>query len=348
MNYDKIRRYADLVVVIIGASLLSYLFLKHVFIYVLPFLIGWFIAFAIRPIAAFLSERLRIKEAVLRLVLTILIYALLIGVMTLVIWLLSREIWLLLARLGEENGSLEQIISGIVGSGGIVGRIFGDFSDYIADALYRVAISMLSSVGSALSLIISAVPKALFFMLVSIIASAYFAISLEQVNSTVKRLLPKQTFDLLVKLKDGFLGVFLKYLRSYLCILFITFSEMLIGLFLIKAPYPLIMAILIALLDLLPVIGVGSVLIPWGVWAFIVGRTPFGIGLLLLFVVHTVLRQIIEPRIVGKNLGIHPLLTLVFIYVGYSIFGFIGILLVPILTVLVNVAFRKNDSSEVA
>ena len=82
-------------------------------------------------------------------------------------------------------------------------------------------------------------------------------------------------------------------------------------------------------------------------WSFFAGKTPFGIGLLVLFVAHTVLRQIIEPRIVGKNLGMHPILTLVFIYVGYSLFGIIGLILVPILTVLVNVAFGEKNSAEV-
>jgi predicted PurR-regulated permease PerM len=67
----------------------------------------------------------------------------------------------------------------------------------------------------------------------------------------------------------------------------------------------------------------------------------------VLFGFHTVLRQVIEPKIVGKNLGIHPLLTLIFIYVGYSVFGFIGIILVPIFTVLVNITLGKKDTSEV-
>ena len=151
----------------------------------------------------------------------------------------------------------------------------------------------------------------------------------------------------LIRVKDGFLSTLIKYLRSYLLLLFITFIEMLIGLFLLRAPYPLVMAIVIALLDLLPVIGVGFVLIPWSVWSFVIGRTPFGVGLLVLFAFHTILRQVIEPKIVGKNLGMHPLLTLIFIYVGYSVFGFVGIILVPVFTVLINITLGKNDTAKV-
>ena len=346
MNFGKIRKYSSLVVLIIGIMLLSYLFLKYLLIYLLPFLVGWFIAFAMRPPAAVIAEKMRIKPKIVRLVLTIALYLALFGLISLAVWLLSREVWELIAGLGE-GGALEEFIAGIASPDGFIGRLLGNFGDYLADIIYKIATSMLSSVGSMLSAAFSAVPKALLFVLISVIASAYFAVDLEQVNASVKRMLPKGAFDTLVRFKDGFFGTFLKYIRSYLLLLVITFLEMLIGLFLLKAPYPLVMAIVIALLDLLPVIGVGFVLIPWGVWSFFAGKTPFGIGLLVLFVAHTVLRQIIEPRIVGKNLGMHPILTLVFIYVGYSLFGIIGLILVPILTVLVNVAFGEKNSAEV-
>ena len=299
-----------------------------------------------RPPAAYLAPKMKIKPKILRLILTVSLYLALLGLSSAGVWLLSREVWELLAGLGEGNNSLSEFISGLMGSGGLFGRLFGDFGDYVADALYRVAMSMLSTLGSALSSVVSAVPKALFFLLISVIASGYFAIGLEGVNAAVKRLLPRSVFDVAVKVKNGFLDALLKYMRSYLLLLLITFGEMLLGLFLIRAPYPFIMAIVIALLDLLPVIGVGAVLIPWGIWSFFVGKTSFGIGLLVLFVAHTVFRQVIEPKIVGKNLGVHPLMTLVFIYVGYSVFGIVGLLLVPIFTVLADIIYKK-DTAEV-
>ena len=350
MNDQKIRRYADLVVLIIGSVLLSYLFFKHIFIYLVPFLGGWFIAFALRPIAARISDALHIKPRILRLVLTVLMYTALVGALVGGVWLLSREVWELLGGIGEGESEIGEVLAGITDKGRFFGRLFGELGDYVAEAIYRVATSLLSSLGSLLTGLVSRVPRVLFFLLVSVIASAYFAVSLEDVNGAVRRILPRRAVDMLVRLKDGFFGAFLRYLRAYLLLLVITFLEMMVGLFLLRAPYPLLMAIVIAALDLLPVIGVGSVLIPWGVWSLVMGRTGFGVGLLVLFAAHTVLRQIIEPRIVGKNLGVHPLLTLFFIYVGYSVFGIIGLLLVPLLTVLIKVSFSdlgKDDATEV-
>ena len=348
MNYEKIRRYSDLVVLIIGTVLLGYLFFKHVFVYLLPFLLGWFVAFAVRPLAARISPRLRIKQGIVRLFLTVFIYSALLGALAVGVWLLSREVWKLLSGLRSGDSALGDMLSGFFSTGRLFDRLFGEFGDYVADAFYRLATAMLSSLGTVLSSVVAAVPRALLFLLVSVIASAYFAVGLEDVNGAVKRVLPKAACDVLVRVKDGFFGAFLKYLRSYLLLLVITFFEMLVGLFLVRAPYPLIMAMVIAVLDLLPVIGVGFVLIPWGVWSFAAGRTPFGIGLLVLFAFHTVMRQIVEPKIVGKNLGVHPILTLLFIYVGYSVFGIVGLLLVPVLTVLIKIALGKDDASEVA
>ena len=347
MNYEKIKKYTYLVVLVIGALLLSYLFFKYILIYTLPFLIGWFLAFAIRPPSAFIAKKLKMKPKAVRLIFTILVFVAIFGLSALVIWLLSREVWELIAGIGRGDSSFDEFISGLTSTDGLFGRLFGNFSSYVADALYSVFTSMLNSFGSIVSGAVSIIPKSLLFIVITVIASAYFSVGLEEVNAAVKRLLPKKVSAVLVRIKDGFLSTLLKYLRSYLLLLLITFIEMLVGLFLLRAPYPLVMAIVIAFLDLLPVIGVGFVLIPWGVWSFVIGKTPFGIGLLVLFAFHTVLRQVIEPKIVGKNLGMHPLLTLVFIYVGYSVFGFIGIVLVPIFTVLVNITLGKKDSTEV-
>ena len=336
MNYDKIRGYADLTVLVLGVLVLGYLFFTRVFVYLLPFFVGWLMAFATRPLAARIAARLHLKARPVRLILTVLIYSALLGALVGGVWVLSREVWEILSGLGEDGGSLGDIIAGLGGSGRVLGRLLGEVGDYVADAVYRVAASMLTGLGAWLTSAVSAVPRVLFFLLVSVIASAYFAISLEEVNAAVGRILPRGAVEWLVRLKDGFFTALLSYLRSYLLLLVITFVEMLAGLCLIRAPYPLVMATVIAVLDLLPVIGVGFVLIPWGVWCLVVGRTPFGIGLLVLFAFHTVLRQIIEPRIVGRNLGVHPLLTLLLIYVGYSLFGVLGLLLVPVVTVLVG------------
>ncbi len=346
MNFEKIRRLAYLAVCILGVTLIAYLFMKHLFLIILPFLIAWFVAFMLRPLSIRLSRILKIKPKIIRPILTVLLIILLFSLSGLGIWALSREAWDLLSGIGSDN-SIKEIISGVIGAGGIISGIFGEFSEYVSEGIYNLVMSLLSKLAGALSSFASAIPRALFFILITLISAIYFAVDLERINAAVRRILPVKAYDFLVRMKDGFLRAFMRYVRSYALLLIITFVEMLIGLFVISAPYPVLIAILIAIFDLLPVIGVGTVLIPWSVWSILTDKTGFGISLIVLFVLHTIFRQLIEPRIVGKNLGVHPILTLVLLYSGYSLFGVVGLLLVPVFTVLFNLALNKENSAEV-
>ena len=138
----------------------------------------------------------------------------------------------------------------------------------------------------------------------------------------------------------------MKYLRSYLIIMGITFVIMLAGLLMLRINNAVLLAVIIAILDLLPIIGVGTVLVPWSIVELLLGNTGMGIGLIVLLVIHELVRQFAEPKIIGKNLGVHPLVSLLLLYVGYSVLGFVGILFVPLIAVVLNIFFVKNDFTE--
>ena len=117
----------------------------------------------------------------------------------------------------------------------------------------------------------------------------------------------------------------------------ITVLTLLVGFFIVGVEYAGLLALLIGALDVLPVIGVGTVLVPWSIVAFITSDISLGVGLAVIFLTNAIVRQLLEPKIVGKSLGIHPVLTLVLIYAGYSFFGVWGMIaLPPIGSVLLN------------
>ena len=88
-------------------------------------------------------------------------------------------------------------------------------------------------------------------------------------------------------------------------------------------------------------------LVPWSVLSFLMGQSARGIGLLVLLAAHEIMRQIAEPRILGKSLGVHPLVTLMLLYAGYSLFGFLGLILMPAIGVLIGVLLNKKNASEI-
>jgi predicted PurR-regulated permease PerM len=109
---------------------------------------------------------------------------------------------------------------------------------------------------------------------------------------------------------------------------------LLIGFLLLRVSLPLFFALGIAVLDALPLFGTGTALLPWSLFSMISGDLHLGLGLLILYAVCALSRNVLEPKLLGAQLGVSPLLTLLAIYVGYRVSGFGGMLLLPILTLV--------------
>ena len=348
MKKERIEYLAYLVVALAGAVALGYIFLRYVFFAVLPFLLAWLAAFAARGPANRLSRKTKIPMRVWRLIIAAVVTIGVIVTSVALVRLILGELWNLLSGLGENNrigefvGTVSDRLLGLLGSLELPPEI----EKSITDALSGAVSSLLSGIGGVISGVAAAIPRILLFIVITLIAAVYFAIDLEGINAAVKRILPSALFDLLVRVKNGALSITVKYLRSYFLIMLITFSEMLIGLLLLGVRYALLFAILIALLDLLPVIGVGTALLPASILSFVSGDRRLAIGLLILFVASSVIRQLAEPKILGKHLGVHPLATLAAMYIGYAFFGFAGVLILPLLVVVLGI--YKDNSSEVA
>lgn len=346
MRGNKIRKLAYITVAALGGVLALYLFIKYAFFALLPFFIAWLIAFAVRPIAEFLGKYIKIPVRVMRVILALFIT---LGILTLLglgIWQLSRELWRLFSNINE-GGGIEGIISEITSSDGVFGSIFGKFGDTVGQAVYQLVISLLQSLGKLISSWVGLLPRTFLFIIITVISSVYFAKDIDMINGFVLGLIPKKMREGISHFKSGVFWVAARYLRSYLLLMLITFVTMLAGMLILRMPYAFLIAMLLAVVDLLPILGVGTVLVPWCIYEFVLGTSSLAIGLIILYVVHTVIRQFAEPKILGKNLGIHPLVTLIFLYVGYTLFGFIGILIGPVCTVLFESAIKKKNSSDI-
>ena len=127
----------------------------------------------------------------------------------------------------------------------------------------------------------------------------------------------------------------------------LTFAIVLVGFLIIGIENAVGVAILVSLVDLLPILGIGTVMVPWAIFSFAIGEHVRGVGLLVLFVVAVVIRELAEPKIVGENLGIHPLITLIAIYSGYALFGFVGLILFPVIAVLICTLLDKDDAAKI-
>ena len=148
---------------------------------------------------------------------------------------------------------------------------------------------------------------------------------------------PERGRALLLHIREYLVGTLLICIRSYALIMSITFLELSIGLTLIGVEHSIPTALCIALFDILPVLGTGGIMIPWTVISLLQGRYALGVGLAVVYLAVTVIRNILEPKIVGGQLGLHPVVTLAGMFIGAQLFGIIGLFGVPItLSLLCN------------
>lgn len=198
--------------------------------------------------------------------------------------------------------------------------------------------------------VVKNIPSILISVVISIIAWIFFTKDYNFIVAFIQKQLPDGKKNVLVEIKQVFSKTILKMLRAYGMIMAITFIELFIGFTILRATgimnnsYFVWIAVGVAIFDILPVAGSGGILIPWALFSLIMGNYKQAIGIMIIYAVISVIRQYIEPKIVGDSLGVHPLITLMGLYFGLKLFGFLGMFIVP-LTVMTLKAF--NDAGRI-
>ncbi len=340
---NRLRDLAALLICLAFCIAGAALFLRYLLGIFLPFLVAWGLALAVRPIAARLGERVRIPARFLRLGVLVLLFVLLcVGA-----WFgasrLVRELQRLVTGLAEGDAVLRMIetlrttLSRLPFSGEVIERYAEQFLDKSVSAIVSVVPGVIGRLASS-------VPRAIITGVITLIASVYFSLDLERVHATLQRLCPTRWHPRLSAFADGALRVAGTYVRAYLTLMVLMMGLLFVGFLVLGVEYALLLAFIVALVDLFPVLGVGTVLVPWSVWCFLTGNTRVAVGLLVLWGVALLVRQFAEPRILGGSLGVHPLPTLFFMYAGLTLGGIPGMLIAPVLAVPVVALFREREA----
>lgn len=192
---------------------------------------------------------------------------------------------------------------------------------------------------------ISGIPSFVIKLVITVVATFFFVGDYDGITSFFKKLLTPKQLEFVEKGQSYVKNVLFIYIRSYSFLFLLTFAELCAGMFLLGMPYPALLALGIAVFDILPVLGTGGVLLPWAAILFIIEEHGLAIGILVLYLVILVVRNMVEPRIVGRQIGLHPLATLAALFLGLKLFGLVGLVAFPVaLTVLVN--FSREELME--
>ena len=173
------------------------------------------------------------------------------------------------------------------------------------------------------------IPGILMNILIAVVATVFMELEFHSIKGFLKRQIPEKYLKSLQEGKEYVTGTIGKCVLSYCLIFVMTFLELLLGLFVLGIDGAVVIAFLIAVLDILPVLGTGTVLVPWGLIALAAGNIKTGIGVLVLYIVITVVRNIVEPKLVGRQMGLSPVLMLPCMLLGLKFFGILGLFGVP-------------------
>ena len=358
MNISERLKKLGLVLLttIIVAAIAVFVF-KYALPIVLPFVVAWVVALILQPIINFLSKKAKIPKwlSVIVLVLATLfllswaLYAIIVRASTELLSL-SQELLKMFESFSTEPGGIDAFIEKLdslvpfFDFSGFLYNIWNNLDEYIATALKNLVSLVSSSVVPLITKIVMAIPNAFVFFIITIISAVYISIDFKKINSFISYQFPEKARSFMKMVKEQFIQTIGKYVRAYGLLILITFSELFVGFSILGVSYSLIIAMITALVDILPVLGTGTILIPWGVYMLISGNYFLGIGILILYVIITVVRQILEPKIVGSYVGLYPLVTLMAMYIGTKVMGFFGLFAFPIAIILLK---KMNDDGHI-
>ncbi len=338
------QRLSSVGICITLGALFLFLLGKYLIAVLLPFFIAWIMAFFTNCLSTTVSQRLRLPKKLCSAAILLLLFLIIGLLLYLGVTRFFSEIEKFLGNLTKDSAlsqslsefgeRLSQIGDHIPLVNHLVVRDDGQkigsrLDDMITSFLKGFASDLGTAITSFATGVIRTLPSIVLFIVISIIASFYFALDFEMISERLVRAMPMSIQKKLPKIKAHTRSLAARYLKAYAILMALTFFELIVGLTLIGADYAFLLATLISLLDILPVLGVGTVLIPWAVLCFFTYDFGRGIALVALWGVVTVVRQISEPRIVGGTIGLHPALTLIGMYVGFKLFNIWGMLLAP-------------------
>lgn len=189
------------------------------------------------------------------------------------------------------------------------------------------------------------IPGVLVTVIIAIVSTFFISADYTMVLDFLKSLIPESKRHYIVHIVRYAQTAVLVYIKSYSILFCVTFAELWLGLTLLRIPYAFAIALGIAIFDLMPILGTGGILLPWSVILLVMGNIPLAIGIALLYVVITIVRNALEPRLVGEQIGMHPLATMVAMILGLKLMGLVGMLLFPITLVAVT-NLRKSARAE--
>ncbi|MBU5486389.1 sporulation integral membrane protein YtvI [Clostridium sp. MSJ-11] len=301
--------------------------------YTLPFFLAFIFSLILKKPTELLIKKLKLKKGFAALITTLLFFALILFCISLIATSFTREAIQLGKNtqnyISNNSANINNFFNNLADyyknlDPSIIATVESNFASFVSK-LSNITVSITSKIIQATVSFLTYIPYLFMLILFTLLSTYFFTkdFSLAK-NKLMSTIIPEKSdriYDILKQSRK----MLLNYALSYLLVINITFLETLVGFSFLRINYALILSIIAAIFDILPILGIGGIYIPLSlIYIFIYKNYFIGIGILIWYVVVTVVRQILEPKIVSSSLGIHPVSVLASIFIGLKIAGFKG------------------------
>lgn len=358
-NLDKetLLKYlliASLILVILGVFVIFFghalPLLETVVLYLgvllAPFAIAWLTAVFTHPMNKWLIQRLHLPASLAVLINELL----LLGVLSLLVFLLFSVSADILSNIAHYITNLDQYageLSAMVNA--LFERLGLDFST-VDVYLDRWRDNVAGFVSQGMNFVIAfakSTPGMMVLFFVSLVAVFYWCRDEEKVRNVLCNAFPMRMREHARETYDNISTVIGGYIRAWALLVTISTVLCMTGFAILGVESPIAMGLFAGILDIIPVLGPGTVIVPWGIWSMATGRVGFGVGLLVLYGIVSATRYILEPKVIGDRVGLHPLAAMAAIFIGMKLFGIIGLILGPIVLAVLMTFYRTNRQSKI-
>lgn len=331
----------------------AFVVLKYALPMLAPFVTGFIIAYLLRKPIRFLSARLHVNRTISAILIVLIFYCtigLLITLLGMKAFTETRDLVLNLPAIYSDHfepgliGIFDRIEQSILRMDDSLVAALEEMSNELVQSLGQMVSGLSVGVMGIISGLASSLPGLFIKLLLMIISTFFIAADYDRLTGFMLRQLNEKSNKIFMQIKEYVGGTLFVCIRSYALIMSITFAELSISLTLIGIENSVLIALVIAVFDILPVLGTGGVMIPWTVITALQGNYPTALGLLLVYLFITVVRNILEPKIVGSRIGLHPVVTLASMFVGVQLFGVLGLFGFPICLSLLR---HLNDNGTI-
>ncbi|HNX92242.1 MAG TPA: sporulation integral membrane protein YtvI [Syntrophomonas sp.] len=314
----------------------------------LPFIFAILIAVLIEPVVNFLETKLRFNRVLAVLTSLLLVIG---GFIFIVSSLVSIIIKQLTTIYKTTQSNADSMITEVISKISDVRLFFlrldlpVQLQDTMQSSIQRAiewGQQLISAVINGLVSFVTMLPGLMIFLMIATVATFFIIKDRALIRSFVLHIIPADMRDSTQSILGRLIKAFVGFVKAYSILISVTFILTLVALKILDIQYALTLALIIAVADILPVLGPGAIYIPWIAWEFISGHLGMGVALLIVYVIVSAVRQFLEPKIVGDNIGLHPLATLMSLYVGLKLGGVVGLIMGPVCVVIFIAIYRTG------